>query len=282
MFKLYKIDCKKSARSYIGLTKQKVKIRIGQHFNDAKIFRGNTAIGNAIRKHGADSFTYSVIASALSLEDAMATEVCLIEQHATLRPNGYNVTVGGEAGFNWMSYEQRKLTRVKVGIKLKGRKCSPSFGANISKKKKGVPLTDQNLESIRQSKGRLIRCIDNNEVFFGVQGYRLLADRLGISNKLFSSVVSCCKGRSISAMGLRFEYEDGTTVHKKRKRDAKARPLISSCIPNFVFISVTQAANWVADNGNKKAATSPISKCCNGKLKTAYGNRWSYYVNPEH
>jgi len=279
MFKLYKIDCKKSKRSYIGLTKQKVEVRIRQHFNDAKRFRGNTAIGHAIRKHGSDSFTYSVIASALSLEDAMATEICLIDQHSTLRPNGYNVTVGGEAGFNWMSDEQRKLTRARVGIKLKGKKHSPSFGENISKKKKGVPLTEQNLESIRQSKGRLIRCIDNNEVFFGVQGYRLFADRLGINSKLFSSVVSCCKGRAVKAMGLRFEYEDGTTVQKIRERDAKTQPLVSSCVPNFVFISVTQAANWVADNGNKKAATSSISKCCKGTLKTAYGSQWSYYVN---
>jgi hypothetical protein len=118
-----------------------VKTRFNQHVNDANRFRGNTAIGNAIRKYGKESFSIKTIACCKCLDDALFLEKLLIKQHETLRPNGYNVTHGGEAGFNWMNDKERAVSRKKASLKLKGRIVDPVVKNKISIAKKGKPLT---------------------------------------------------------------------------------------------------------------------------------------------
>src|SRR5690554_7590155 len=92
MYKIYRISCCKSQKEYIGLTKQTIEKRLYQHIKDAKRRKGKTAIGAAIRKYGESSFHITQIASCLTQADALACEVLLIEQHNTMRPNGYNLT----------------------------------------------------------------------------------------------------------------------------------------------------------------------------------------------
>lgn len=42
------------------------------------------------------------------------------------------------------------------------------------------------------------------------------------------------------------------------------------------FSSASEAERWLRDNGFPKANISAISRCCNGKRKSAYGFKWHY------
>lgn len=48
------------------------------------------------------------------------------------------------------------------------------------------------------------------------------------------------------------------------------------CSNGMEFDSATQAAEWLASNGHKKASPSGVSFCCTGKTKSAYGFDWKY------
>lgn len=88
---------------YVGITKNAIKRRIAGHFHAAK--RGEqTAFARAIRKHGREAFTFYVVASGLSLAEAVAEEIRWI---ANLQPR-YNSTKGGpgSVGHKWTQHQR--------------------------------------------------------------------------------------------------------------------------------------------------------------------------------
>jgi hypothetical protein len=103
------------------------------------------------------------------------------------------------------------------------------------------------------------------------------------------------KGRKISEevlserFGRKFTDEHKAAIskaHKGRAKSAKARlnmgksqrkPVL--CVQTgSKFISVQDACNWIRQF-NPKASTSPISMCCLGTAKTAYGYTWQHLAN---
>lgn len=42
------------------------------------------------------------------------------------------------------------------------------------------------------------------------------------------------------------------------------------------FPSIKEAARWCRNNGFPKAASSSISNCCSGKVRSAYGAEWKF------
>jgi len=82
-----------SGKAYIGLT-QNLEGRNVNHRNPNSKCKAFYA---AIKKYGWDNFTHEILQDGiLSLTEAQAAEVCMIESHGTLWPNGYNLTAGGE------------------------------------------------------------------------------------------------------------------------------------------------------------------------------------------
>lgn len=96
MWKIYKIDCTASRKSYIGITKTSTKARWTRHRYVAR--QGSPiAISRAIRKYGFRSFKIRLLEIAETFEEAAAIERQMIVEHATMWPHGYNLTSGGEA-----------------------------------------------------------------------------------------------------------------------------------------------------------------------------------------
>lgn len=94
MYIIYKITSP-SGRFYIGLSKQDVNTRWGQHKRRAKAENRNHPFYNAIRKYGPDSFKVEVIDYAATKEEAQRKEVEWIAKGpAELL---YNISPGGEA-----------------------------------------------------------------------------------------------------------------------------------------------------------------------------------------
>lgn len=91
---LYKLTFPNN-KSYIGLTAQKLKIRIGQHKATARQGNGGP-LQKAIRKYGYDSFSVKQLLQINNYEKLKEAEKRAIKRHKTKVPFGYNLTDGGD------------------------------------------------------------------------------------------------------------------------------------------------------------------------------------------
>lgn len=154
----YCITNRVNGKRYIGITTKSPAVRWGAHKSDAR--RGiGMLIARAIAKHGADVFTFEVIASACDLTRLHDLERILITQYGTLLVNGkgYNVTIGGEGapGHKMPPHVLESLriintgkvlsaeTRARVSAALCGLKRSPESCARIGISKRGGKLSDE-------------------------------------------------------------------------------------------------------------------------------------------
>lgn len=108
---IYKWICVINGKSYIGKTTRTIEERLREHARDRK---GNSAIHNAVKKHGWDNFTYEVLheCNNACLDTWEQIEIL---RHKTLSPNGYNLTTGGDG------CSPTKITRDKLSKANKGR-----------------------------------------------------------------------------------------------------------------------------------------------------------------
>jgi group I intron endonuclease len=90
---VYRAHNKKNGKVYIGLTTQSLGIRKASHLRSAK--SGSVAhFHKAIRKHGEDSFEWSVVGEVESLEDLYDLEKQTISSYNPSQT--YNTSLGGE------------------------------------------------------------------------------------------------------------------------------------------------------------------------------------------
>lgn len=98
-----------NGKQYVGLTSEYQK-RLISH----KCAKSRSSFHIAIKTYGFDNFVFTHIASACDLEAACDLERMLIQQHNTLQPNGYNMTVGGQIGP--AGYKHSAETKQKIGL----------------------------------------------------------------------------------------------------------------------------------------------------------------------
>ncbi len=96
-----------NGKQYVGLSKEFHK-RIVHH----KCASTSSVFHKAIKEYGFDKFAFSSIAEARDLSAACDLERLLIQQHNTLTPNGYNMTVGGQVGP--VGYRHSAETKQKI------------------------------------------------------------------------------------------------------------------------------------------------------------------------
>lgn len=94
-FSLYLLSCVPTGKKYVGITTQRLSSRWAGHICQAKA-SARTPLQRAINKYGRNSFVLEHIASANSWENLCALEGIVIAQYGTYKPNGYNLTFGGE------------------------------------------------------------------------------------------------------------------------------------------------------------------------------------------
>jgi group I intron endonuclease len=94
---VYAITNVVNGKRYIGMTMSKLGRRWTEHKNAAKS-GVKTALYEAIRKYGADSFTIEALVTVSEGGRAVLAglERRLIAEHGTLAPGGYNMTLGGD------------------------------------------------------------------------------------------------------------------------------------------------------------------------------------------
>jgi group I intron endonuclease len=147
LYALYIATNTVNGRQYVGLTGE-YKKRMISH----KCAKTKSMFHQAIRQYGFDKFVFTHIADAFDLQSACDIERFLIQQHNTLAPNGYNMTVGGQMGA-FAGKKHTPETKAKIGeanrrrdpesrqraaMATRGRVVSEEFRANASVKMKEV------------------------------------------------------------------------------------------------------------------------------------------------
>lgn len=126
-------------KQYIGITTQPPKARWSAHKRGA-VNGSGFYLHNAITKYGKENFTFGVIAVAQNWQDLCETERVLIAQYKTLKPNGYNLTRGGEGtlGYKWLPEPRARLSKSHKGMKKpwsgdlrRGKKLTAEHLANL-------------------------------------------------------------------------------------------------------------------------------------------------------
>lgn len=118
---VYLILNMKNGKKYVGQTKKTVEKRFKEHA------KTDSAIGNAIRKYGAENFRYGVIKRCDTKEELDKWEKFFIDALKTKAPTGYNRTDGGDGVVGWTDD-----MRARVSAANKGKKRSPEAHANMS------------------------------------------------------------------------------------------------------------------------------------------------------
>jgi len=103
-FQPYLIWCEKLGMGYVGITSCTLEARLKQHRSNGGLLK------NAIREHGIDAFSIRPLGEPIvGLRAAMDAEGEFTRQHNTIRPYGFNVTVGGsrKPRFHELGYARR-------------------------------------------------------------------------------------------------------------------------------------------------------------------------------
>ena len=127
---IYKATNKINGKSYVGQTIQGMKIRKHQHKCDSD----DTYFHRAIKKYKIDNFSWKILEHCGSREELNEMEVHYIKQYNALKPGGYNLTCGGDSGF-----ECSEETRLKISNALKGKPLSDE-----TKRKLSIALSGKN------------------------------------------------------------------------------------------------------------------------------------------
>lgn len=244
-FKIYKATNKINGKSYIGQTidfehRKHVHIHRRDGYCDP-----NSIFHRALDKYGEENFEWEILAEIPGKDFANAFEREMIRKYNTYKPNGYNLTKGGDGGSMWNAIPVVRLTLDGEFVKRYDSACEASddgfyYGGVLQScrdpraKTKGYIFMYE--DEYKRKGGRrkedwpvpnyakeIIQCdMDGNFI----KKYRMIADaerETGISH---TRIVGCAKGRDKSANGYIFVYPEDFPIkdlesHRKKVKGRK-------------------------------------------------------------
>jgi len=172
---VYKATNKINGKSYIGQTTQFLCRRIADHVSKSLNDKDAYYFHKAIKKHGKDSFVWTIIGESVSREDLNNLEIEMIKKYDTFN-NGYNLTLGGEgasgyklteevkdkisktlSGKNhpWYGKHHSEETKIKISKANKGRKFSKEHRKNLSDANSGEKHHNYGKHLSRETRSRM-------------------------------------------------------------------------------------------------------------------------------
>ena len=176
---VYIVRHKHYGTSYVGKTKHDLEWRWKQHVRQAHC-HANSLLGRAINKYGPDAFNKEVICTGNSEEELNEIEKICIAAFGTKKPNGYNMTDGGDGviGLVFTPAIRQKLkeaarrnnsaqylprygtfkgktrspeSRRKIGLAGVGRECKPESREKLRQAHLGRKKSEIELANIRSA-----------------------------------------------------------------------------------------------------------------------------------
>jgi len=134
---IYLIQNQINNKIYVGQCRGLAADRWCRHKHDAHLKRYSSRLGNAIRKHGDDAFTVSILVNNVASKEILDyLEQYFIVMYDARNPNiGYNLTDGGDGSYGLkMSPDAcAKIGKTKIGNKnCVGRLLSEATRKKIS------------------------------------------------------------------------------------------------------------------------------------------------------
>lgn len=250
---------------YVGQTINPLD-RFKQHINDSKKDkRSSIFLYNAMKKYGIDSFTFEIIEENIPIENISERERYWINTLNTLRPNGYNLTLGGEGTFGYKHTEETKKklsemkkgrfthiqtidSREKISRANKGKKPSAQAIENSKKAHTGKVLTDEHKRKVSRALKNKPKSQHQKDA---LAEYWINLDpetKTARTKHLFD--IRSCKVNMLS-------LDDKQVIHS--------------------FDSMRMAAEWIRNHTeHTKASHTRISFVCGDTSKSAYGFHWDY------
>lgn len=136
---VYLVTNTANGKEYVGQTIKTLIARKMGHLRDARTRSDRTPFSRAIRKYGAECFTWQMLMVCSSRADLDATERAYIGILGTKKPEGYNLTDGGK-GIVGYSREGKPLSaehKRKISEGLTGRTLSVEHTRKMSEALKG-------------------------------------------------------------------------------------------------------------------------------------------------
>lgn len=131
LWSIYCIENKIDGKRYVGQTVKTLDKRFSDHVRGSR--RKNASlISKAIKKHGIENFTVTLLCQLTSQAEADAKEIELIEEFQTRdRSKGYNIAIGGVCNV-MTGLRMPEEMRLKISFAHKGKKLSEEHCQKIS------------------------------------------------------------------------------------------------------------------------------------------------------
>ncbi len=284
---VYLLTNKLNLMRYVGKTTKKLRLRLYQHRN-----LNNTYIDRSIQKYGWENFSVEILEECETPEQLNEREIFWIKFLDTKRPNGYNLTDGGDGNHGYIVSEKTRKLRSENSPLKRAVRCidtnqifssitAAAKSLNISEtsiwkvcnrifiRANGLkfeylddPLTEK--EKLREAKkiiGKAVRCIDTNENFDSI------SEAAKYFNLCKSHVSAVCNGRLLSTGHLHFEYV------QKQKPENKTFPVKKAvrCEENgIIYGSIKEASRQTG------ISNTIISRACRKENATGGGYHWQF------
>ena len=286
---IYKATNKINGMAYVGQSVHPFE-RIQQHATDRR--NKNSIFHRAIDKYGIDAFKWEWLAVARDKDEANEAERYYIEKEKTYKPNGYNMTKGGDGGSMWNAIPVVCLTLdgqfVKRYDSATEAQADGFWCGNVIRCCKDKTKFCKNHifmfeDEYLRTGGRkwkkpmprctkpIIQCDLEGNFIKRFDSITDIENELGISH---TNVVMCARGKQKSASGYIFVYEKDFPIkdvesRQKRKKGRKVAKVDKNTGEILeVYDRMTDAARELG--GSHKM----IHKVLDDPNKTAYGFKW--------
>lgn len=222
---VYKYSNVVNGKTYIGITCHEEK-RIIQH----QMARDTCAFHSAVRKYGYDKFKYEVLDRDLTRFEAEQKEISYIKKYNSYK-NGYNSTLGGEAGFKYY-FSHKEIE-------------------DMYKKYKSGKSLDCVGEEYDITRGVVKRLFKSNNLKLRDSQSKIREDRLGSLEKYSEKIVNMyiCKYKSLKEIAKYMSYKNESFTYSQND--------IKTILENY---------NVTLRNGNSKIerlSNENIKELCN-------------------
>ena len=242
---------KTNGKKYIGQTCQSFSQRCGK--NGAKYYPC-PVFYKAIMKYGWDNFEHEILFDKLTKEEADEKETELIKTYKTQNKKyGYNVKEGGSHG------RIDEETKIKIGLKNKGRILSEEARQKMSYAKIGKKHSVERKEKIKNSLKEYYSKEENKRFGFYV------------SQETREKMSKSGKGRKFSEQ------------HKRKISEARKKYFGEKASRSTPVIQFDKDGNFIKEWDYILLASKElginnanIGRCCRGEIKTVGGFVWKY------
>lgn len=280
---IYKATSQTTGKVYIGQSSQTLQERINQHNSHAFGHQYNYHFHNAIRKYGADDFTYEIIEDKIeTIEELNEREKYWISQYDSYY-NGYNSTLGGDG---------RKTRDDELIIKLFKEGKRTKEICEITGHHRSTIYRSYNVNSLikevwekrnQQIRERCSRAVEQ----YTLQGEYIKtwnsATECGEALGTQSLISALCRQEEnvLSAYGFLFKYADDSRDIsewiirlKNKKNNGKPKKAIRQLDLSGNEINIYESASDAAKALGKKDKSNVCAAARN--KKKAYGYYWEY------